>query len=83
VLSLSLWLHSFVSFVGFFAAIAYHTPYAQPWIFPPVALYAFDLFARLLKCRFRDVVLVPLHGVTLVRSVSTWRGFMSRMWDVS
>lgn len=58
---------SFLSFIGFFAAIAYHTPYAQPWIVPPVALYTFDLFARLFKTRIKDAVLVPLTESTLVR----------------
>lgn len=29
-------------FVGFFAAISYHTPYSRPWIFPCVAIYAYE-----------------------------------------
>lgn len=57
---------SFLSFIGFFAAIAYHTPYAQPWIYPPVAFYTFDLFMRLFKCRVKDAFLVPVPGMTMV-----------------
>lgn len=58
--------------VGFLAGIAYHTPYAQPWIYPPVALYGFDLLARIVKTRFQEATLVPLHGMTLVSFVSSF-----------
>lgn len=33
---------SIMFFVGFFAAISYHTPYSRPWIWPCVAIYAYE-----------------------------------------
>lgn len=36
------WAAHIMFFVGFFAAIAYHTPYSRPWIFPCVAFYAYE-----------------------------------------
>jgi hypothetical protein len=34
--------NSILAFVGFFAVVSYHTPYSRPWIWPPIALYAFE-----------------------------------------
>ncbi|KAJ6534483.1 ferric reductase like transmembrane component-domain-containing protein [Mycena vulgaris] len=44
----------YLTFPTFFVTICYHTPFVYPWIFPPIAFYAFDVFLRLLK--FRVVV---------------------------
>lgn len=38
-----LWLiGSITFFVGFFAAVCYHTNYAFPWVYPCIALYAYE-----------------------------------------
>ena len=34
-------------FVAFFVTIRYHTLYAAPWIYPPLAFYGLDLTMRL------------------------------------
>ncbi|KZW01965.1 hypothetical protein EXIGLDRAFT_760198 [Exidia glandulosa HHB12029] len=47
-----------IGYVGFFIIICYHTPYAVPWIFPPIAFYAFDLLFRMIRFRIKDVTLV-------------------------
>ncbi|KAJ7710433.1 hypothetical protein B0H17DRAFT_1847 [Mycena rosella] len=44
----------FLTFPAFFVTICYHTIYAPPWIFAPLAFYGADLLLRLL--RFRVVV---------------------------
>ncbi|WWC70327.1 uncharacterized protein I206_104277 [Kwoniella pini CBS 10737] len=54
------WIAHVMFFVGFFAAISYHTPYSRPWIYPCVALYAYDLFVRMLRYRIKDATLVPI-----------------------
>lgn len=65
--NLILLLHSILSFIAFFVTICYHTIYASPWIFPPLALYGSDLFMRMLRLRIKDAVLVPIgNQMTLV-----------------
>ncbi|GMK59551.1 hypothetical protein CspeluHIS016_0801570 [Cutaneotrichosporon spelunceum] len=54
------WTAHIAFFVGFFAAVCYHTSYAFPWVYACVALYAYDLFARLLRYRLKDATLVPV-----------------------
>ncbi|KAF9523693.1 iron reductase [Crepidotus variabilis] len=49
-----------VLFVAFFISICYHTTYAIPWIFPPLAFYGLDIFLRLLRHRIKDAILVPI-----------------------
>ncbi|KAJ7118343.1 hypothetical protein C8R44DRAFT_625928 [Mycena epipterygia] len=44
----------FLTFPAFFITICYHTLYASPWIFPPLAFYGADVVLRLF--RFRVVV---------------------------
>ncbi|KAJ6492247.1 iron reductase [Mycena sanguinolenta] len=48
--SLFLVVH-FLTFPAFFVTICYHTIYAPPWIFPPVAFYAADVFVRIIRWR--------------------------------
>lgn len=43
-----------VAYVAFFVSLCYHTPYARPWIYAPLALYGFDLCLRLFKYRVKD-----------------------------
>ncbi|KAK6981550.1 iron reductase [Favolaschia claudopus] len=45
----------YLLFPAFFITICYHTIYASPWIFPPLAFYAADLLLRILV-RWRVVV---------------------------
>lgn len=54
------WMAHIMFFVGFFAAISYHTPYSRPWIWPCVAIYAYDLVVRMLRYRIKDATLVPV-----------------------
>lgn len=42
---------SFLTFPAFFVTICYHTIYATPWIFPPIAFYAADVFLRVVRWR--------------------------------
>jgi ferric-chelate reductase len=44
-------ISSFLTFPAFFITICYHTLYATPWIFPPIAFYAADVFLRVLRWR--------------------------------
>ncbi|KAJ6586450.1 ferric reductase like transmembrane component-domain-containing protein [Mycena vulgaris] len=41
----------YLTFPAFFITICYHTPFATPWILPPLAFYAVDTLLRLLKLR--------------------------------
>ncbi|KIK93307.1 hypothetical protein PAXRUDRAFT_522232 [Paxillus rubicundulus Ve08.2h10] len=45
-------------FVAFFITVCYHTIYASPWIFPPLAFYGADLLLRMLRYRFKDATLI-------------------------
>ncbi|OWZ67919.1 hypothetical protein AYX15_01108 [Cryptococcus neoformans] len=54
------WMAHIMFFVGFFAALSYHTPYSRPWIWPCVAIYAYDLIVRMLRYRIKDATLVPV-----------------------
>ena len=49
-----------MGYAAFFVIISYHTPYASPWIIPPLVFYGFDVFVRMIRCRFKDAVLVPM-----------------------
>ncbi|EJD05206.1 uncharacterized protein FOMMEDRAFT_145758 [Fomitiporia mediterranea MF3/22] len=53
---------------AFFVTLCYHTIYAPPYIYPPLAFYGFDLFLRLVRFRFKDATLVaPDAHMTIVR----------------
>ncbi|KAF7761640.1 hypothetical protein Agabi119p4_9632 [Agaricus bisporus var. burnettii] len=52
-------LHLF-SFVAFFVTVCYHSIYAPPWIFPPLAFLGLDLLLRFLRFRIKDATLTPL-----------------------
>ncbi|KDR79548.1 hypothetical protein GALMADRAFT_265940 [Galerina marginata CBS 339.88] len=56
-----------VSFIAFFVTICYHTIYASPWIFPPLAFYGLDILMRMFRHRIKDATLVPLGSqMTLI-----------------
>ncbi|KAG8876946.1 hypothetical protein FRB98_006957 [Tulasnella sp. 332] len=53
--------------IGFLVAVNYHTPYAVPWVVPPVAFYAFDLLVRVIRMRFKDAYVEALdEQMTLI-----------------
>ena len=59
---------STLGYAAFFITICVHTPYAEPWIFPCIAFYGFDLLFRMLRARVKDAVLIPVGDhMTLVR----------------
>jgi hypothetical protein len=59
--------HSFLTFPAFFITICYHTIYAVPWIFPPLAFYAFDIIMRQFRYRIKDAQLIRIDKqMTLV-----------------
>ena len=54
--------------VSFFVVLCYHTIYAAPYIYPPLAFYAFDLFFRMVRTRVKDATLIPIDNqFTIVR----------------
>jgi hypothetical protein len=58
---------SILTFPALFITICYHTTYAVPWIFPPLAFYGFDLFLRMCRARVKDPELESVGGgMTLV-----------------
>ncbi|KAJ6605129.1 ferric reductase like transmembrane component-domain-containing protein [Mycena sp. CBHHK59/15] len=67
----------YLTFPAFFVTICYHTPFASPWIFPPLAFYAFDVLLRLLKFR---IVVARVHArdggmsvISLPAASAGWR----------
>ncbi|KAL7421724.1 hypothetical protein Q5752_003495 [Cryptotrichosporon argae] len=65
------WIAHVMFFTGFFAAISYHTPYSRPWIYPCVAIYAYDHFVRLLRYRIKPAVLVPVDPTLTMVHIPT------------
>lgn len=60
-----------LTFVAFFVCVCYHSIYATPWIFPPLALYGADMFLRLIRYRFKDAtVTAPDKLMTLVSALA-------------
>ncbi|KAI8992723.1 iron reductase [Trametes punicea] len=56
-----------LGYVAFFITICYHTIYAVPWIFPPLAFYGFDMLLRMFRYRIKDATLVPVdNNMTLI-----------------
>ncbi|KAI5117821.1 hypothetical protein M0805_004951 [Coniferiporia weirii] len=54
--------------VAFFITLCYHTIYAVPYIFPPLAFYGLDLLLRLFRFRVKDATLIaPDNQMTIVR----------------
>ncbi|KAJ3795542.1 iron reductase [Lentinula aff. detonsa] len=62
------WIVHVLGFVAFFITICYHTIYAIPWIFPPLAFYAADMLMRMLRVRIKDATLTAVDpNMTLIR----------------
>ncbi|CAL1697507.1 unnamed protein product [Somion occarium] len=61
------WIVHVLGYVSFFVTICYHTIYASPWIFPPLAFYGLDILLRLFRYRIKDASLVPIdQNMTLI-----------------
>ncbi|KAJ7676603.1 hypothetical protein DFH06DRAFT_1079741 [Mycena polygramma] len=75
--SLFLVVH-FLTFPAFFVTICYHTPFATPWIFPPLAFYALDVLLRLLKLRIVVARVRACPGgmsvISIPAATTGWRG---------
>ncbi|KAG2139838.1 iron reductase [Suillus bovinus] len=57
-----------LTYVAFFVTICYHTLYASPWIFPPLAFYGADVLLRLFRYRIKDATLTAHDAhMTLIR----------------
>jgi hypothetical protein len=65
---------SVLTYVSFFVTICYHTPFARPWIYPPLAFYGLDLLMRLFRFRVKDASLTPMEDMTIVGAqiLSSW-----------
>ena len=62
------WVVHVVGYVGFFVTVCYHTVYAAPWIFPPLAFYGLDVMLRLGRFRIKDASLTAVdQNMTIVR----------------
>ena len=60
---------STLGYAAFFITVCVHTPYAEPWIFPCLAFYGFDLLFRMIRSRVKDAMLIPVgNQMTLVRA---------------
>jgi hypothetical protein len=57
-----------LAFVAFFITICYHTRFASPWIFPPLALYGADLLLRMFRFRIKDATLTPIDNQMTIAS---------------
>ena len=63
-------MYSVICYCSFFIVLCYHTTYAEPWIFPPLAFYGLDLLMRFFRYRIKDAMLVPVGPeMTLVSSL--------------
>lgn len=63
---------SILASVAFFVTICYHTIYASPWIFPPLAFYGLDMLLRFFRYRIKDATLTPISNqITMVHDSLT------------
>ncbi|KXN89082.1 Ferric reductase transmembrane component 1 [Leucoagaricus sp. SymC.cos] len=49
-----------LAYVAFFVTVCYHTIYAPPWIYPPLAFYGLDMLLRFFRYRIKDATLTPI-----------------------
>ncbi|KAF8055170.1 hypothetical protein FPV67DRAFT_1680727 [Lyophyllum atratum] len=69
------WVH-FLAVPAFFITVCYHTIYAAPWIFPPIAIYAFDVLMRAGRFRLKDAQLIRVDNqMTLIHIPDCDAGF--------
>ncbi|KAK7676992.1 hypothetical protein QCA50_020021 [Cerrena zonata] len=61
------WVVHVLGYVAFFVTICYHTIYASPWIFPPLAFYGLDILLRLFRYRIKDASLTAVdQNMTII-----------------
>ncbi|KAF5362637.1 hypothetical protein D9758_009626 [Tetrapyrgos nigripes] len=48
------WVTHLLVSTAFFITLCYHTSFAPPWIFPPLAFLGADLFMRMARMRMKD-----------------------------
>ncbi|KAK7042005.1 iron reductase [Favolaschia claudopus] len=74
--SLFITIH-YITFPTFFILICYHTRFAYPWIYPPLAFFALDLLLRLLKFRIAVASIRACDGglsiITIPTATAGWR----------
>ncbi|KAG6916256.1 hypothetical protein DXG01_007713 [Tephrocybe rancida] len=71
------WVH-YLAVPAFFITVCYHTTYAAPWIYPPIAIYAFDLFMRAGRFRLKDARLIPVDDqMTIIHIPDCDAGFQA------
>ncbi|KAJ1311621.1 hypothetical protein OPQ81_010098 [Rhizoctonia solani] len=67
-----------LGYVAFFIMICYHTPYAEPWIYPPIAFWGLDLLLRLVRFRIKDAYATAVdHQMTIVRIPDLQGGWLA------
>lgn len=75
------WAVHILAFPAFFITVCYHTIYAAPWIFPPLAFYGLDILLRMFKYRIKDASLVAIdQQMTLVGSRQTNSSLVSHFF---
>ncbi|KAJ7780047.1 iron reductase [Mycena maculata] len=67
----------YLTFPAFFITICYHTTYAPPWIFPPLAFYGADLLMRIFNWRVVAARIEGLNGglslIHIPNATAGWR----------
>ncbi|KAG2139837.1 iron reductase [Suillus bovinus] len=67
-----------LAYVLLFYAIYYHTTYASPWIFPPLAFYGADVLWRLFRYRIKAATLTAQDAhMTLIRVHNCDNGWLA------
>ncbi|KAM6491232.1 Ferric reductase like transmembrane component domain containing protein [Amanita muscaria] len=72
------WIVHTLCYTAFLITVCYHTIYARPWVYAPVAFYGLDLLLRMVKMRIQDAVLVPADNLMTLINVP----YMSSGWTV-
>ncbi|CAE6513236.1 unnamed protein product [Rhizoctonia solani] len=67
-----------LGYVAFFIMICYHTPYAEPWIYPPIAFWGLDLLLRLVRFRIKDAYVTAVdQQMTIVKIPDVQGGWLA------
>ncbi|KAJ7590895.1 hypothetical protein C8J56DRAFT_782506 [Mycena floridula] len=67
------WVVHILGFPAFFITLCYHTIYASPWIFPPLAFYGLDILLRMFRFRIKDASLISVDSqMTIANCTSGW-----------
>ncbi|CAE6412014.1 unnamed protein product [Rhizoctonia solani] len=67
-----------LGYIAFFIMICYHTPYAVPWIYPPIAFWGLDLLLRLVRFRIKDAYMTAVdQQMTIIRIPDIQGGWLA------